>query len=69
MLLKYNDNNNPDEAIVMQEKGIRFREECNGCLFYFLASLIKNLLVKTGFEIYYFKFSLPMFLACFLNLS
>ena len=32
----------------------------------FLASLIKTLLVKAVFSSYYLKFSLPMFLKCFL---
>ena len=32
----------------------------------FLASLIKNLLVKTVYSSYYLKLSLPVFLKCFL---
>ena len=45
---------------------LRYCEACNGCSFYFLASLIKNLLVKTTFASYYLKLSLRLFLKCFL---
>ena len=41
---------------------LRFCEACNGCSFYFLAGLIKNLLVKAVFASYYLELSLPMFL-------
>ena len=45
-----NHNNNPDWDIVMQDNGCSgFCEACNGCSFYFLASMIKNLLVKKQF--------------------
>ena len=64
-----NHNNNPDWDIVMQDNGCSgFCEACNGCSFYFLASVIKNLLVKTVFPHYYLKLSLPMFLKLFLIL-
>ena len=45
---------------------LRFCVACNGCSFYFLSSLTKNLLVKTVFASYYLKLSLPMLLNCFL---
>ena len=45
---------------------LRFCEACNGCSFYFLASLVKNILVKTVLASYYLKLSLHMFLKCFL---
>ena len=45
---------------------LKLYEECNGCSFYVLASLIKNLLVEAIVESYYLKFSLPMFLKYFL---
>ena len=45
---------------------LRFCEACNGCSFYFLASLIENLQVKTVFASYYLKLSLSMLLKCFL---
>ena len=45
---------------------LRFREACNGCQFYFPASLIGNLLVKTISRSYYLKLSLPVCLKCFL---
>ena len=51
---------------MIQERMLRFCEACNGCSFYFLASLIKNLLVETVVSSYYLKLSLPMFLKCFL---
>ena len=38
-----------------------FREACNGCSFNFLASLIRNLLVKTYFTSYYLNLSLPVY--------
>ena len=41
---------------------------CNGCSFYFLVSLIKNLLVKTVFASYYLKLCLLMSLKCLLIL-
>ena len=44
----------------------RLCEACNGCVFYFLASLIKNLLVKAVFASYSLTLSLPMFRKCFL---
>ena len=51
----------------MQEKGCAgFLEAYSECLDYFLASLIKNSLVKAVFARYYLKLSLPMFLKCFL---
>ena len=31
---------------------LRFSESCNGCSFYFLASLMKNLLIKAVLERY-----------------
>ena len=48
-----------------RERIFRFCEAINGCVFYFHASLIKNLLAKTVFASYYLKHSLPMFLKCF----
>ena len=55
---------------MMEEKGFSgFCEACNGCSFYFIASLIKNMLVKTVFESYNLKLSLLMFLICFLILA
>ena len=63
----YYDNNNPDNEIVIQEKWcLVFCEACNGSSFYFINTLIKNLLVKTVFVRYYLKLSLPMLLECFL---
>ena len=45
----------------MQEVGYSgFFEAYNECSFYFLASLIKNLLVKIVFASYYLKLSLPV---------
>ena len=35
-------------------------EACNECPFYFLASLVKNLLVKTVFASYYFQSQPPI---------
>jgi len=48
---------------------LRFREACNGSSFYNLASLIKDLLVKTASASYYLKLSLPMFLKLLPNSS
>ena len=45
---------------------LRFCEACSGRSFYFVASLIKNLQVKTVFVSYYLILSLPIFLKCFL---
>ena len=50
------------KVIVMEETGC-LCEACNGCSLYFLASLIKNLLVKA---VHYMKLSLHMFLKYFL---
>ena len=49
-----------------RKRMLRFCEACYGCSFYFLASLIKILQVKTVFASYNLKHSLPMFLKCFL---
>ena len=54
---------------MMQEKGCSGFERhivCEGCSFYFPASLINNLRVKTVFASYYLKLSLPMSFECFL---
>ena len=51
---------------MIQEKGCSGFVRHVGCLFYFLASLIKNLLVKAVFASYYLKLSLPMLLKRFL---
>ena len=39
---------------------LRICEACNGRSFYFLASLIENLLAKTVFANYYLKLSMPL---------
>ena len=57
----FNGNNTPRLAHCDARKRM-FCEACNGQLFYFLASLMKNLLVKTVFDSYYSKLSLSMFL-------
>ena len=49
-----------------RKRMLRLCEACNGCSFNFLASLVKNVPVKTVFASYYWKLSLLMFLKCFL---
>ena len=48
---------------------LRFCEACNGCSFYFLASVSKNLVAKTVFcKLLFETQTLPMFPKCFLIL-
>ena len=54
------------KQLCARKKMLRFFEAYSGCSFYFLASLMKNLLVKTVFARYYLKFSQSVFLKCFL---
>ena len=59
---------NLDYVIVIQKRILSFCEAFNGFSFYFLASLIKNLLVKTVFVGHYLKLSLPIVFKFFLVL-
>ena len=49
-------------ASIDSTRMLRFCEARNECSFYFLASLVKNLLVKTVFSSYFLKLGLLTFL-------